>query len=80
MLFILCGFYNSPRFSFRTQNFICSPSAEDKTKATQMHPFSPHPSEVGALVLTGYLLLAWVVRITTTTLQDQHAHAHDYRH
>lgn len=38
-----------------------------------MHPLRedclPHQSEVRALVLTGYLLLAWVVKITTTSLQ-----------
>lgn len=44
----------------------------------------PHRSEVRALVLTGYLHLARVVRKTTITLQGPkrttRTHAHNYRH
>lgn len=64
-------FFTSLRSTFQKQKLYLQAFHRGQKQATQLHPFgklSPRRSEVGGLILTGYLLLALVVRITTTFL------------
>lgn len=70
--YYLVWFFTSLTSTLQKQKLYYRDSTEDETKQLECirsESSLPRQSEVGALVLTGYLLLAWVVRKTTTALQ-----------